>query len=240
MDEKQKKEILLKFTEFFRGTLAKNHIKNLIKLKKLSEFNPNPFLIKYLANFLTGNSDSESLAKILIYPRILGTSITTSFGQNLQNAAPSIFRSVLGSGTAGIDLEFTDYLDGRKKYSQIKSGPNTLNFEDITTIQNHFTDLRNRARVNRLPIEQNDLIIGVLYGEPKDLSSMYKTLEKNYPVYVGKDFWHRLTGDENFYAELIQAFGDVAKETSAKELLEEVIKDLAKDIQVNFIDKELK
>jgi len=50
------------------------------KTKKASEFNINPFTATYLANFLTGDASPESIAKALIYPRILGTSINTTFG----------------------------------------------------------------------------------------------------------------------------------------------------------------
>lgn len=84
MDEIQRKTILEKSKSFFRDTIATNHLKNTKKLKKLKEFNVNPFLVSYLANFLTGNNKPESIAKALIYPRVLGTSINTSFGTNLQ------------------------------------------------------------------------------------------------------------------------------------------------------------
>src|SRR3989338_4262786 len=138
MTETQRKKILFKFGDFFKRKIAVNHLSNLKKLTKFSEFDNNPFLFEYLSIFLSGKSDATSLAKALIYPRILGTSITTSFGQNLQNVAPNIFKSVLGSTTSGIDVEFTDHIDGRKKYCQIKSGPNTLNKDDVETIVNHF------------------------------------------------------------------------------------------------------
>jgi hypothetical protein len=76
-------EILEKAKEWFKNIIAVNHISNTRKLRKSSEFNINPFLAVYLANFLTGNSSAKSIAKALIYPRILGTSITTSFGTNI-------------------------------------------------------------------------------------------------------------------------------------------------------------
>ena len=63
------------------------------------------------------------MAKALVYPRILGSSLNTSFGQNIQ-----IFISQLAqvagcaSGIDGIDIEFIDELDGRKKYCQCKAG----------------------------------------------------------------------------------------------------------------------
>lgn len=231
MDRKQKEEILLKFAAFFREKIAINHLANLHKLSNISAFDVNPFLLEYLSLFLTGKKDNISLARALIYPRILGTSITTSFGQNLQNVAPEIFKSVLGSTTSGIDVEFIDQIDGRKKYCQIKSGPNTINKDDVETIVNHFQSVKNLARTNNVPIQIGDMVVGVLYGEKENLNSFYSRIEKDHPVFVGKEFWFRLTGDETFYISLIEAFANAAKETNAKDALEEVVIKLSKNIE---------
>jgi len=237
MSKEQKKEILLKFELFFKEKIVKNHLKNLKKLRKLSAFNSNPFLLDYLAIFLTGTSNSEGLAKALLYPRILSTSINTSFGQNLQNIAPEIFKSIFGSTTPGIDVEFIDFIDKRKKYCQIKLGPNTINRDDVVTITSHFASVKNLARTNNLPLQLDDLIVGVLYGEEGQLSANYKILKQDYPVYIGKEFWYRMTGDESFYGSLIETFGSAAKETKAKKILEQVTKELAKDIEINLMQK---
>lgn len=238
MNENQKKEILLKFGAFFRETIAVNHLANLQKLTRIEEFTVNPFLHEYLSIFLTGKSSAIGLAKAVIYPRILGTSITTSFGQNLQNVAPEIFQSVLGSTTSGIDLEFIDQVDKRKKFCQIKSGPNTINNDDVDTINNHFKGVRNLARTNNAKLQMDDLVIGVLYGEESQLSGNYRLLKHTYPVYVGKEFWYRVTGDESFYLSLIETFGNAAKETKAKSLLDEVINKLSQDIQKKYLGKD--
>lgn len=87
---KSNHEIIQKAKDFFRNEIALNHIQNTKKLTKLKEFNLNPFLDKYKASFLTGNDDPLSIAKALIYPRVLGT--------------------------AGIDIEFIDKTDGHRKY----------------------------------------------------------------------------------------------------------------------------
>ena len=134
MNEQEKQEILLKAKTFFKKNIVKNHIKNTKKLKKIKEFVINPFLIKYLANFAFGDTSKESLAKALIYPRVLGTSINTTFGNQIQTFCCEVL-SGLASTTSGIDIEFVDAIDGRRKYCQIKSGPNTINFADITSIK---------------------------------------------------------------------------------------------------------
>ena len=83
MTEQQKKQIIESGKTYFREIIIPNHIKGLQTLE-LNKFKFNPFLVNYLAAFLCGNTEPESLAKALVYPRILGTSINTSFGQNIQ------------------------------------------------------------------------------------------------------------------------------------------------------------
>jgi hypothetical protein len=221
-------EILKKAQTWFRDVLVENHIKNTAKLQNIKEFKINPFLIMYLANFLTGNSSAESIAKALIYPRVLGQSISTSFGSNIQKFTNDVLGS-LGSVVNGIDIEFIDAVDGKKKYCQLKAGPNTINKDDVETIKQHFDGVRNLARTNNLDIGLNDLIVGVIYGENEQLSANYKNIERkhHFPVIVGQNFWHRLTGDKKFYFNLITAFTEVANEADASQLLEETIKELA-------------
>ena len=187
MNEQQKAQIIESGKQYFREVIIPNHLKNMEKLH-LSSFTINPFLVNYLASFLCGNTEPESLAKALIYPRILGTSINTSFGQNAQ-----IFVSHMAayagaaSGIDGIDIEFIDALDGRKKFCQCKAGPNTINSPDVATIMGHFAHLQNKARLDRLPLQIDDMIVGVLYGEPEELSANYKSIDKTYPVYCGAE-----------------------------------------------------
>ncbi|ELC8363004.1 PmeII family type II restriction endonuclease [Clostridium perfringens] len=231
MNEIQKKEILDNAKDFFSNTIVKNHIKNTKKLK-LKDFNINPFLVKYLANYLTGSSNPEDIAKALIYPRVLGTSITTSFGTNLQKFCTTTLEGY-ASTTSGIDIEFIDAIDGRKKYCQIKAGPNTINKDDIKTISDHFDSVRRLARTNNLNLSYDDLIVGVFYGTKSELSAHYKELDKTYPVFVGEDFWYRLTGDKNFYYDLIDSIASSAIEEDCREILDKTIKSLSEEISKN-------
>ncbi|WP_336068184.1 PmeII family type II restriction endonuclease [Mesoflavibacter sp. CH_XMU1404-2] len=234
MNNRQKQKIIENAKSFFRDEIVQNHINSACqRASKLSSYNINPFLYKYLANFLTGNDKPESIAKALVLPRILGTSINTSFGMKIQSLISSLFEG-LGSTTQGIDIEFIDEIDKRKKYCQLKAGPNTINKDDVVTIVNHFNGVRNLARTNNLNIGINDMIVGVIYGDHNDLSSHYKKIEQNYPVIVGQDFWHRLTGQENFYFELIDAIGEVALEVDATKVVSETISKLAKEIKNKF------
>ena len=238
MNESQREQILESAKNFFREEIVQSHIKGACKkASKLSKYNINPFLFKYLANFLTGNDNSESIAKALVLPRVLGSSINTSFGMKIQRLISTLFEG-LGSTTSGIDIEFTDAIDGRKKYCQLKAGPNTINHDDVTTIMNHFNGVRNLARTNNLNIGINDMIVGVVYGEATELSSHYKRISNTYPVIIGKDFWHRLTGKEDFYFDLIDAIGNVALEVDGSHVIEETITKLAKEIKEKYPDND--
>jgi len=78
------------------------------------------------------------------------------------------------------------------------------------------------------------MIVGVIYGESSELSSHYRSINEKYQVIIGKDFWHRLTGKENFYFDLIDTVGEVALEIDGRSVLQETIKALSKDIEAKF------
>ncbi len=230
MTDLERQEILSKAKLFFRNRIAENHKVNTEKLTSLNKFNINPFTHKYLAQFSFGDASPESMAKALLYPRVLGTSISTTFGTQLQYFCNEVLSSY-ASTTSGIDIEFIDALDGRHKYCQIKAGPTTINHDDVDTIKRHFTAIRNLARTNHLDLNITDCIVGVFYGTPDSLSASYKKIDEEYPVYVGVEFWHRLTGDAAFYDDLINAFAEVAAEMDSSAMLQHVVEKLAQEIE---------
>ncbi len=234
MTDEQRVEILDRAKDFFRKEIVEAHIqKACSSAAKLSSYNVNPFLFKYLANFLTGSDDARSIAQALVYPRLLGSSITTSFGMRIQKLISQLFQG-FGSTTQGIDIEFIDAIDGRRKYCQIKSGPNTINHDDVETIFGHFQGVINLARTNNMKIGLNDLMIGVIYGDASDLSQHYLRINERYPVIAGAEFWHRLTGQEKFYFELIDAVGEIALEVDGTQKLEATIDKLAEEIRNEY------
>jgi len=234
MNEEQRLLLLEKAKDFFRTEIVEAHISTACKKAvKLVNYNVNPFLFKYLANFLKGNDDPRSIAEALVLPRVLGSSINTSFGMRIQKLISELFES-FGSTTPGIDIEFIDATDGRKKYCQLKSGPNTINHDDVETIFGHFKATINLARTNNLNIGINDMIVGVIYGEQNELSSHYKRISENFPVIIGKDFWYKLTGKEDFYFQLIDVVGEVALEVDGTKILDQTITALSKEIAAKF------
>lgn len=236
MTETEKNEILLKTKEWFKKTIIPNHFKNTRKLIKSSEFNINPFLVPYLAVFLDGELTAKSVARALIYPRVLGSSITTSFGSNFQTFISTVLKSY-GSLVKGIDIEFIDAVDGRKKYCQVKSGPNTINRDDVESIDRHFKAAKNLGRTNNVPVQQHDLVVGILYGEYNEVSAHYISLENdyNYTLLIGKDFWFHLTGDKDFYEDCIKAIAESVFEENGKELIEKVVAELATSDEIKKI-----
>jgi hypothetical protein len=233
MNEEQRLLLIQNIKNFFRKEIVNSHIEEACKRASvLKSYNVHPFLLKYLANFLEGNDSPESIAKALIYPRLLGTSITTIFGNKAQKMMGTLFQG-FGSVVSGIDIEYIDPEDGRRKYCQVKAGPNTINKDDIKTISDHFQAVKNLARTNHLDVRFDDLVVGIIYGGEKNLSNHYKKISAQYPVYVGANFWYRLTGRASFYNELIDAIGEIAVEVDGREKLQEAITLLAKNIQEN-------
>jgi Type II restriction endonuclease EcoO109I len=230
MTPEQQTLLLNQAKDWFRNSFMEKHAKNARKLSKLSNFKVNPFLLPYLAHFFDGSLTPEAKAKVLLLPRILGTSVNTTFGTQIQVFTSQVLRGVVGSTTSGIDIEFEDAITREKTYCQVKLGPNTINKDDVKTIDDHFQAAKRLARTNRA--QRVNFMVGVLYGSATDLSNHYKALRDvhQYDVFVGEEFWHRLTGSETFYAQLQAAFAEVAISAHGKELIESVVKRLAAQI----------
>ncbi len=230
MTEEKKKIILESAQVFMRERIISKHIQNTRKLRRLKEFNVNPFLEHYLPQFAFGEDSSYNLARVLIYARALGTSITTSFGSNMQHFVNEVLFS-FPSTTQGMDIEFNDEIDHIHKYCQLTAGPKCINKGGGEAIQSAFRDTINLARQNRARVAPCDCVVGILYGTRAELNSFYRKLEEDYTVYVGQEFWYHLTGDPGFYNDLIQAFNEVSAEVDYSTVLNETIIGLAEEIE---------
>jgi hypothetical protein len=80
-------------------------------------------------------------------------------------------------------------------------------------------------------ISNNDFIVGVLYGEVDELSMHYKEIDKTHPVFVGREFWHRITGYSNFYNGLVKALHLLINNLDTKDLINKGCEDLAVEIR---------
>jgi len=200
MDEN---ELLGIVTKYFEEKIFDNHkINSLKNHSKLKSYKINPILVKYLSKVLEDDFTPIGIAKALYYPRVLGTSINTSFGTRIQNMFVEL-KLADGSLIKGMDIEFIDKIDHRKKWCQLKSGPNTINSEDVNPLLKKFSTVANLARTNQISLNNSDLILGVLYGAENQLSQHYKKIDEKHPVIIGVDFWHRITGFPDFYNKLV-------------------------------------
>jgi len=197
--------LLKSITGYFEKKIFEKHKNNVLnKHSKLQSYKINPITVKYLSKILDDNYTPEGIAKALYYPRVLGTSITTTFGTGIQKMFVDLGLAE-GSLIKGMDVEFIDKVDNRRKYCQLKSGPNTINSEDVSPLKKKFSTVANLGRTNALDLNNTDLILGVLYGSEDQLSQHYRKIDETYPVIVGVDFWNRLTGFPEFYHKVVSS-----------------------------------
>ncbi len=224
-------ELLAIVTEYFKEKIFENHKINVLKThSKLKSYKINPIIVKYLSKILEDNFTPLGITKALYYPRVLGTSINTSFGTRIQNMFINL-NLATGSLIKGMDIEFIDKIDNRKKWCQLKSGPNTINSEDVNPLLKKFTTVTNLARTNSMNMNNSDLILGVLYGEEKQLSQHYKKINTQFPVIIGKDFWHRITGFSEFYPKLVIELDSVINSFETEGFFKEGFELLLKEVE---------
>lgn len=227
------KKLITDIKVYFQEKIFDNHKQIALKNhSKLKSYNVNPILVKYLSQVLEKEFTPLGIAKALYFPRVLGTSINTSFGTRIQNMFVEL-NLAQGSLIKGMDIEFTDKIDGRKKWCQLKSGPNTINSEDVNPLLKKFSTVANLARTNGINLNNSDLILGVLYGKEEQLSQHYKKIDNTYPVIVGEEFWHRLTGQEHFYTELVHELDDMILNIDTEDFFRKGYQALAKEVEAS-------
>lgn len=218
------------FLDFFADKAQK------YEKREFNKFDPNPFTIQAAATGFSETIDAESMAKAIVYPFALGTSLSTSFGTKFQEFIVDKVQNnnIRGSLIKGMDIEYIDAIDGRQKYCQVKSDPNTINKDDIKTIEDHIIDIRNLANTNHMKVNTNDVVIGILYGNDKKMSNMYKRIKADgYTVLIGNDFWYHLTGSKKIYEDLIEKAQDAAKQANFMPSIKKLVKTVQKGILEN-------
>lgn len=235
MKTKNQEEIIKEIVEYFKTYIFENHITASINThSKLKSYNINPIVVKYLSKVLENDYTPIGVAKALYYPRVLGTSINTSFGTRIQSMFVDL-KIAEGSLIKGVDIEFIDKIDNRRKWCQLKSGPNTINSEDVKPLIKKFTGTINLARTNSAfkNINNTDFIVGVLYGEQDELSMHYKVIDKTHPVIIGRDFWHRITGFSKFYDGLVENLQMLIENIDTQDFINVGVEELAKEIEIS-------
>lgn len=163
MKPKKQEETLKEIVEYFKTYIFENHITASINIhSKLKNYNINPIVVKYLSKVLENGYTSIGVAKALYYPRVLGTSINTSFGTRIQNMFVDL-KIAEGSLIKGMDIEFVDKIDNRKKWCQLKSGPNTINSEDVKPLINSQIQLILLEQTKHLKTSTIQILLLVCY-----------------------------------------------------------------------------
>ena len=217
------------FEDFFESQIRKiEHSAN------ASIYTPNPALLWFLAKTIDGEVTPTSIAKALILPRQLGTSPATSFGTRIQSFISDTLVNAYGSAASGMDIEFEDQIDGKMKYLQLKAGPLTINKGDVAPMDGEFKKVKQLLRANGRALSDDHFAIGVMYGEERDLNAFYVQLRDvhGWELYVGKDFWWRLTGDENFMDRLLLVVRTATEKVNSSDALNAAIDTLSKDVRI--------
>ena len=115
----------------------------------------------------------------------------------------------------------------------MKSGPNTIKYEDVNPLLRKFNSTLKLGRTNKAfkEINNNDFIVGVLYGEIDELSAHYRIINKSHPVYIGKELWYRITGFPNFYNKLVIELHKSITNLDTKDLLKNGCLSLEEEIK---------
>jgi len=195
------REVLTDFINNNISEFHQNRIKALsgLSLKKVLK-RKNPYLFK-AKNIQT----SGELVKGII-DAYLSSQEETIFGEFLEKLAIFASNQTMGgykSGIEGIDLEIDK--DNIRYIITIKSGPNWGNSSQIKKMKQYFTTAKKILRTQNSGM--NVIAInGCCYG-------IDNTPDKgDYFKYCGQMFWTFITGDENFYIDIIEPLGYKAKQ----------------------------
>lgn len=188
----------------FVGThIQEFHGKRIEKLKKLKLKQvlkrKNPYLFK-AKNVIT----AEQLVKGILDAH-LSSQEEGIFGEFLEKLAIFVNKKVFNgrkSSAEGIDLKFKK--DGVHYIVSIKSGPNWGNSSQIKRLISNFKKATRILRTNRKTT--NVIAVnGCCYGR-------YGSYDKgDYIKICGQDFWYFISGDEDFYKDIIEPLGQKAK-----------------------------
>lgn len=191
-------------TEFINSNISEFHSNRINALRDLDIdsiiLRKNPYLFK-AKNIHNCGDLVKSLTDAYLSSRE-----ETIFGEFLEKLAIFVCHEELGgykSGICGVDLEF-NFNDARYIVS-IKSGPNWGNSSQITKMKENFKTAKKTLRTQNS--NMNVIAVnGCCYGKDDHPD------KGDYFKYCGQRFWEFITGDENFYTEIIEPLGYQAKE----------------------------
>jgi len=207
------KEEIISFIEENINSFHDKRLENLsnLKLQKILS-RKNPYLFK-AKNVTTSQDLVQSLLDAHLSSQEEGI-----FGGFLEELAVFVCNRTFGgqkSTAEGIDLELDK--DDIKYIVSIKSGPNWGNSRQINKMKDDF---KKAARILRTSTSQTKNVIavnGCCYGIDD------RPDKGDYIKLCGQRFWEFITGDDDFYTDIIEPLGHRAKEKNEK-FLEEYAK----------------
>ncbi|BCW94780.1 MAG: hypothetical protein KatS3mg018_0262 [Fimbriimonadales bacterium] len=172
------------------GNLSNLQLKQVLKRK-------NPYLLRAI-----GLRTAAELVEFLLQMHTQASD-ETIFGETFVEPIALAISGGHKSSAKGIDLE----IDAGTQYKAIavKSGPNVFNSSQTARMNDEFQELYNRLRQHLSQLgKQFDPVLGCAYG--KRVSP--PTTRRRYRIVSGKAFWEELTGDPEFYLELVRLMQD--------------------------------
>ena len=194
---------LAKITKFVEANIGEFHEKRLAKLGtlKLGEVlkRKNPYL------FRAKNLSTPETFVRAILDAYLSSQEETTFGNFLEKLA--IYACALSgggwkSGIPGMDLELDR--DGRRYIVSVKSGPKWGNSEQIKKLRSSFKTAEKALRTSDSKLNVR-AVNGCCYGRDN------KPDKGDYDKLCGQRFWEFITGDAEFYTQVIEPIGHEAK-----------------------------
>lgn len=110
----------------------------------------------------------------------------------------------------GIDIMLQDNENNTIAAIAVKSGPSVFNADSKKRQEQNFMAASKLAQQAKARYEA---YIGYCYGKKKDSG---RGKPKIYQELAGKNFWWKLTGEEDFYIKLIEYMGDLPEKYVAR------------------------
>lgn len=101
--------------------------------------------------------------------------------------------------------------DDKKLYIQVKSGPNTMNVGMIASLNDMIKKIEGKD-------DKAFGILGMTYGTKSQISPQIRDKLENFEnkAFIGKEFWELLSGQNNYYTELIRLIDNLSRKFSEK------------------------
>lgn len=126
------------------------------------------------------------------------------------------------------DVEYYDFIDNKTNWARLRLGPDNMNSR---TAKDFIRDFISLEKSN--PKAENSCVVGVLYGDKDSINASFRSLsDRGIPVYVGPDFWHRITGDPKFYQKLVAEIETILDNVTDS-YLDDVVSNLGKELNLD-------